>query len=71
MKYENIKTGKVVTLLYQQSLKTKGSIINLACCDCGLVHRIAIVPLKTRLKMFFWRENKLTKKLRKNKKFIK
>ena len=65
MKYESIKNGKAVTIFYQQSLKTKGGVINLACCNCGLVHNIVIIPLKTRLKLYFWRDNKLTKNRRK------
>jgi len=64
MKYESIKNGKAVTILYQQSKKTKGGTMNFSCCDCGLVHNIVIVPLKTRLKLYFWRDNKLTKNRR-------
>ncbi len=59
-KFKDIKDGEPVVLEYVQAFKTKGAIMNFACCDCGLVHRIVYIPLKTRLKIYFWRDNRRT-----------
>ena len=59
-KFKDIKDGEPVTLEYVQALKTKGANMNFACCDCGLVHNIVYIPLKTRIKVYFWRDNRRT-----------
>ena len=68
-KFKDIEDGEPVTLEYVQALKTKGAAMNFACCDCGLVHRIVYIPLKTRLKIYFWRDNRRTANRRRGKKF--
>ncbi len=67
-KFKDIKDGEAVTLHYWQALKTKGTKMNFCCCDCGLVHNVVFVPLKTRLKVYFWRDNRRTANRRRRKK---
>ncbi len=69
MKFDDIKAGESVTLEYVQAFKQKGAKMNLACCDCGLVHNIVFMPLKTRIKLYFWRDNRRTANHRRSKKF--
>lgn len=69
MKYKKVKKGEPITILYQQAFKKKGASLNFSCCDCGLVHGFFIIPYKTRLKMFVWRDNKRTANHRRLKKF--
>jgi len=59
-KFIAIKDGEAVTLPYVQALKTKGANMNFACCDCGLVHNVVFIPLKTRIKLYLWRDNRRT-----------
>ena len=66
-KFEDIIDGEPVTLHYSQALKIKGANMNFCCCDCGLVHNIVFVPLKTRLKCYFWRDNRRTANRRRRK----
>lgn len=68
-KYEVVKGGEAIVLPYIQSLKTKGAVASLSCCDCGLVHTVVIVPLKTRAKLYLWRDNRATANVRRSKKF--
>lgn len=68
MKFEDIKDGEPVTLLYRQALNTKGAYMNFCCCDCGLVHNIVFIPLKTRMKLYFWRDNRRSANRRRRKK---
>lgn len=68
-KFQNIQDGQTITLEYVQALKTKGATMNFACCDCGLVHTIVFIPLKTRLKLYFWRDNRRTANRRRRKDF--
>ncbi len=67
-KFEDVIEGEPITLEYAQALKTKGANMNLACCDCGLVHNIVFIPLKTRMKIYFWRDNRRTANRRRRKK---
>lgn len=67
-KFKDIKNGEPVILKYVQAFKTKAASMNFACCDCGLVHRIVYVPLKTRLKIYYWRDNHRTANRRRKKK---
>lgn len=67
-KFIDIKDGKPVILEYVQALKIKGATMNFACCDCGLVHNIVYIPLKTRIKIYFWRDNRRTANRRRRKK---
>ena len=67
-KFIDIKDGKPVVLGYVQALKVKGANMNFACCDCGLVHNIVFIPLKTRIKIYFWRDNRRTANRRRGKK---
>lgn len=66
-KFTQIEEGKPITLEYVQALKVKGAIQNFACCDCGLVHRVVYIPLKTRLKIYYYRDNRRTANRRRNK----
>ncbi len=66
-KYKQIEDGEPVTLEYVQAFKTKGAVQNFSCCDCGLVHKIVYIPLKTRLKIYYWRENRQTANHRRRK----
>ena len=66
-KFKQIIDGKPITLHYIQAFKTKGCKMNFACCDCGLVHNIVYIPLKTRLKAYFWRDNSRTANHRRRK----
>lgn len=66
-KYKQRKNGEPITLLYQQAFGQKGARMNFCCCDCGLVHQVAIVPLRTRVKLYFWRENRATANTRRRK----
>ena len=59
-KYKPAIDGEPVTIKYVQAFKVKGAVQNFACCDCGLVHRIVYIPLKTRLKIYYWRDNRQT-----------
>ena len=67
-KFKNIVDGEPITLKYVQALKTKGANMDFACCDCGLVHNIVFIPLKTRIKLYFWRDNRRTANRRRAKK---
>jgi len=67
-KYKYAIDGEPVTLEYRQVKGRKVANIYLCCCDCGLVHEIAYVPLKTRLKIYAWRDNRRTANRRRNKK---
>lgn len=67
-KFEDIKDGEAITLYYWQVLKKKGANMNFCCCDCGLVHNIVFVPLRTRIKLYFWRDNRRTANRRRRKK---
>ena len=69
MKFDRIEAGEPVTLKYVQALKMKGATMNFACCDCGLVHKIVFLPLKTRIKLYFWRDNRRTANHRRSKEF--
>lgn len=66
-KFEDIKDGEPVTIKYRQAFKQKGANMNFACCDCGLVHNIVIMPLKTRVRLYFWRDNRRTANRRRRK----
>ena len=66
-KFTDTKSGEPVTLRYVQALKTKGANMNFACCDCGLVHNVVFIPLKTRIKIYFWRDNRRTANVRRGK----
>lgn len=68
MKFQDIKDGEPITLHYRQAQGMKGANMNFACCDCGLVHNIVYMPLKTRLKLYFWRDNRRTANHRRAKK---
>ncbi len=68
--FVDIKAGKPVILEYIQSNKTKAGVMNFCCCDCGLVHNIVFIPLKTRLKVYFYRDNRRTANHRRSKVFI-
>ena len=68
MKFEDIKEGKAITLLYRETQGVKGASMNFACCDCGLVHNIVYMPMKTRIKLYFWRDNRRTANRRRAKK---
>ena len=59
-KFVVLKDGEPITLSYCQAKKTKGASMNFACCDCGLVHNVVFIPLKTRLKAYFFRDNRRT-----------
>ena len=66
-KYKQIIDGEPITLKYVQAFKTKGAVHNIACCDCGLVHKVVYIPLETRMKIFCWRENRQTANHRRRK----
>ena len=56
----DIEEGEPITLEYVQASKVKGATMNFACCDCGLVHNVVYIPLKTRMKIYYWRDNRRT-----------
>lgn len=66
-KFKDIEDGEPIVLHYRQACNTKGTNMNFACCDCGLVHNIVFIPLKTRLKLYFWRDNRRTANRRRRK----
>lgn len=68
MRFKDIKDGETITLNYRQALGMKGGNMNFACCDCGLVHNIVVMPLKTRVRLYFWRDNRRTANHRRAKK---
>lgn len=46
------------------------TIMHIACCDCGLVHRVEyFVSHRQRLKIRTWRLNRNTGQLRRHRKF--
>ncbi len=59
-RFKDVEEDVPVVMRYRQVKGKKVANMNFACCDCGLVHNIAYVPLKTRLKVFFWRDNRRT-----------
>ncbi len=65
--FEPVIADVPVVLEYRQVRGQRVANMNMACCDCGLVHNIAVVPLKTRLKVFFWRDNRRTANHRRGK----
>ena len=68
-KFQDLVDGDPITILYRQAHGKKGVNINFSCCDCGLVHNIVILSLRTRLKMYFWRDNRRTANRRRSRKF--
>lgn len=68
-RFKSLKDGEPVTIPYRQALKTKGIKMNFCCCDCGLVHNIVVIPMKTRAKIYFWRDNRRTANARRGKKY--
>ena len=66
-KFKKIKNGEPVILDYRKVKGDKVANMNFACCDCGLVHNIAFVPLKTRLKIYMWRDKRRTANHRRGK----
>ena len=66
-KFTNINDGEPITLKYRQAQGLKGANMNFACCDCSLVHNVVIMPLKTRVKLYFWRDNRRTVNRRRRK----
>ncbi|RKY39858.1 MAG: hypothetical protein DRP85_09490 [Candidatus Makaraimicrobium thalassicum] len=59
-KFRDLKDGEPLTLPYHQAHGQKGVTFHFACCDCGLVHNVVILPLRTRVKIYFWRDNRRT-----------
>ncbi len=66
-KFKDIKNGEPVVLEYMQAQNQKGATMNFCCCDCGLVHNVVYMPLKTRIKIYFWRDNRRTANRRRRK----
>ncbi len=66
--YKQIIKNQPIVLKYRRVRGKKVANMDFACCDCGLVHNIALVPLKTRLKTYFWRDNRRTANHRQGKK---
>lgn len=58
-KYETTGDGSPVDLDWRD-----GHYMYLACCDCGLVHKIKVVATKRRVRLRFWRDNRRTGQLR-------
>jgi len=53
-KYRTLKNGEILTMRTTQRL-------NLKCCDCGLVHRVAIIPRRGGwIHLAFARDNRAT-----------
>jgi len=67
-KYKQLNNGEVIRLKYVQANKIKGAGLNFRCCDCGLVHKIVVLPFKTQVKLYFWRDNRATANIRRSKK---
>jgi hypothetical protein len=73
--YEEIEDGipfdvelkeNIFTLGKRKKVKTKCADMNFSCCDCGLVHNIAIVPSKTKVKVLMNRDNRRTGQTRRH-----
>ena len=58
--YEDVIDGRPIVMAYRRVKGRKVANMNFCCCDCGLVHEIAYVPLNTRLKVYMWRDNRRT-----------
>lgn len=66
--YKTLGSGKATNLSYVKPRGySKGAVMKIACCDCGLVHTLVIFPLKTRVKVYFYRDNKATANVRRRK----
>jgi hypothetical protein len=60
-KYETTGDGSPVDLDWRDR-----HYLYLACCDCGLVHKITVVATKRRARLRFWRDNRRTGQLRRH-----
>ena len=69
MKYGQIYDGEPFTVKYRQVLNLKGAVMKISCCDCGLVHEVVVMPMKTRARIYFYRDNRATAARRRNKRF--
>ncbi len=70
IRYEEVVENKPIILEYRQVEGRNVASQFMACCDCGLVHEIAHVPLKTRMKIYYWRAKKRTANMRRRKKLF-
>ena len=61
---QRIKDGEPVIVKYTRCSGVKIGEMHFACCDCGLVHKFIIEPLKSRVRMYFWRDKMATKEMR-------
>ena len=68
-KYIEIKNGIPITLEYEyvefilggrKKIKKFAGTMNFACCDCGLVHTVSIIPHKNKMKIIMVRDNRRT-----------
>lgn len=67
-KFKDIVEDVPVIMEYRKVRGKNVTNMNFACCDCGLIHNIALVPLRTRLRAYFWRDNRRTANHRRAKK---
>lgn len=67
-KFKDVVEDVPVIMKYRQIKGKNVAHMNFCCCDCGLVHNIAFVPLRTRLRAYFWRDNRRTSNRRRAKK---
>ena len=63
MKHESTKNGEPI--IWQD-----GWFHSLQCCDCGLIHKVAMSITKNKVEVKFYRDDYDTQKHRKKKKII-
>jgi len=66
-RYPQLQDGECTTIKYFHRDGYKVACLRFCCCDCGLIHTIVMIPLLTRLKMFFYRDNRATATRRRGK----
>lgn len=62
-RYETTGDGSPVDLDWRD-----GHYMYLACCDCGLVHKIKVVANNRRVRLRFWRDERRTGQVRRYRK---
>ena len=63
-KYIKLKSGDSF------ELEKSGSVINMCCCDCGLVHNIIVTTQKkNKIKLMLFRDNRRTGQKRRHNNF--
>lgn len=61
--YPQIEAGQAVDIDWRHK------DYKMACCDCGLVHRLRFVAVGNKLRIRAWRDKRATGALRRHRKF--